>query len=126
VLRCELFVADLDASVDFYRRCLAFVPVGAASDTRSELMLGKARLSLQARTSLPTDHYFDAEGFTGRVGTGVEIVVEVDDLAEAYDHMVDSGWRRYEPLQARPWGADDFRVVDPDGYYLRVTGCPRS
>jgi hypothetical protein len=26
-----------------------------------------------------------------------------------------------EPLTDRPWGLRDFRVVDPDGYYLRVT-----
>ena len=24
-------------------------------------------------------------------------------------------------LQDRPWGLRDFRVADPDGYYLRVT-----
>jgi hypothetical protein len=26
-----------------------------------------------------------------------------------------------EDLQPRPWGLEDFRLVDPDGYYLRVT-----
>jgi lactoylglutathione lyase len=24
-------------------------------------------------------------------------------------------------LREQPWGLHDFRVVDPDGYYLRVT-----
>ncbi len=26
-----------------------------------------------------------------------------------------------EPLLVRPWGLTDFRVADPDGYYLRIT-----
>jgi len=26
-----------------------------------------------------------------------------------------------EPLQRRRWGLRDFRITDPDGYYLRVT-----
>jgi uncharacterized glyoxalase superfamily protein PhnB len=38
-----------------------------------------------------------------------------------------SGWqmrwgsRMVEPLAARPWGQTDFRLIDPDGYYVRVT-----
>jgi hypothetical protein len=26
-----------------------------------------------------------------------------------------------EPLKEQPWGAEDFRIVDPDGYYWRIT-----
>jgi hypothetical protein len=26
-----------------------------------------------------------------------------------------------EPLRSRPWGLTDFRVTDPDDYYLRIT-----
>lgn len=26
-----------------------------------------------------------------------------------------------EDLVVRPWGLRDFRVVDPSGYYLRIT-----
>jgi len=26
-----------------------------------------------------------------------------------------------EPLRMRPWGARDFRIADPFGYYLRIT-----
>jgi lactoylglutathione lyase len=27
-----------------------------------------------------------------------------------------------QDLQDRPWGLTDFRIIDPAGYYLRVTG----
>ncbi|WP_350223849.1 hypothetical protein [Rhizobium sp. CNPSo 3490] len=36
-----------------------------------------------------------------------------------------SGW----PLSAlamQPWGLPDFRLVDPDGYYVRVTSTHRN
>lgn len=57
-------------------------------------------------------------------GVGVEIIIEVEDLdtlyaeARAFAEIV-------APLQDRPWGARDFRVADPFGYYLRITEPPR-
>jgi lactoylglutathione lyase len=32
-----------------------------------------------------------------------------------------SGYPLAAPMQDRPWGLRDFRVADPDGYYLRIT-----
>ena len=68
-----------------------------------------------------------AEGAaTGRVAgrrppVGVELVLEVDDVAAERDRVVSAGWPLDEDLQDRPWGLTDFRVLDPAGYYLRVT-----
>ena len=47
--------------------------------------------------------------------------MEVDDLGTAHQRALDSGHPVFEPPQQRPWGLRDFRIVDPDGYYLRVT-----
>jgi uncharacterized glyoxalase superfamily protein PhnB len=56
-----------------------------------------------------------------RAGIGVEIVLEVADVDAAYRRAVDAGARVHGPVQARPWGLRDFRLTDPDGYYVRVT-----
>jgi catechol 2,3-dioxygenase-like lactoylglutathione lyase family enzyme len=52
-----------------------------------------------------------------RPPTGVEVVIEVDD--DAFDSEVArvgaSGWPWAEAPQRRPWGVNDFRVLDPDG-----------
>ena len=32
-----------------------------------------------------------------------------------------SGYPLAAAMQDRPWGLRDFRVADPDGYYLRIT-----
>lgn len=53
----------------------------------------------------------------------MEIVLEVDDLDElrALYHRCQARGVVAAALRLQPWGLQDFRVVDPDGYYLRVT-----
>jgi uncharacterized glyoxalase superfamily protein PhnB len=56
-----------------------------------------------------------------RAPAGVELVLEVDDVAGERDRVVAAGWPLEEDLQDRPWSLRDFRIPDPAGYYLRVT-----
>jgi lactoylglutathione lyase len=65
--------------------------------------------------------YFGRETATLRRGPGMEIVVEVDDVEGCQERVASSGHPILEPLRDRPWGLRDFRISDPDGYYLRVT-----
>jgi hypothetical protein len=37
------------------------------------------------------------------------------------DQITAAGWPITEDLRDRPWGLRDFRVLDPAGYYLRIT-----
>ena len=53
-------------------------------------------------------------------GVGMEIVLMVKDI-EDYFEQVKNKVEIFEPLQDRPWGLKDFRVVDPFGFYLRFT-----
>ena len=115
--RCEIFPADLDATVDFYTEVLGFALVH--DDRRSAspyitLQLGQLRLGAASRPAIP--HLEDR-----RPPTGVELVLECDDLDAARDRVVDSGWPIETDLVARPWGLRDFRVLDPSGYYWRLT-----
>lgn len=52
---------------------------------------------------------------------GTEIVIEVDDIRSSRDAMIAAGLVLDEDLVERPWGLTDFRVSEPDGYYLRFT-----
>jgi peptide/nickel transport system permease protein len=40
--------------------------------------------------------------------------------------MVAEGWPLDEDLREVPWGLRDFRILDPAGYYLRVTDRGRA
>jgi uncharacterized glyoxalase superfamily protein PhnB len=68
-----------------------------------------------------TEGHFSRARLAASRGLGVEIVLEVDDVAAMEAHVRASGYPIDGPLQVRPWGLTDFRLIDPDGYYLRLT-----
>lgn len=60
-------------------------------------------------------------------GAGVELCFEVDDPDECHRRaMADSRWVVTAPPMDRSWGLRDFRVVHPDGFYIRVTSRQKS
>lgn len=119
-LRLELFVQSVSASKDFYTRVLRFDVVHDQPDGYSVFRRGDVQIALQAQSQLPDDHPLKPHD-DERVGVGVEIVIEVDDLDALYAHVLAEKWRIADHLAVRPWGSRDFRVIDPDGYYLRIT-----
>ena len=56
------------------------------------------------------------------MGLGVELVVVVDDVAAVHARAVASGQAEITALVDQPWGLTDFRILDLDGYYVRITG----
>ena len=119
-LRLELFVADLPASLDFYRRVLGFRPGPTEPGGYTPFDLSSVHLALNPRSDLPEGHPIRI-GARERPGLGVEIVLEVDDVAALSQHVTAQRWPLAAELQRRPWGLTDFRVSDPDGYCWRVT-----
>jgi lactoylglutathione lyase len=120
-LRLELFVSDVEKSAGFYTKVLAFERLEGEADyvpVRSESVV----IGLGPAAGLSKAHYFNPELQSSRRGLGAEIVLEVDDVQAAYRRVQTSGYKTHlSPLRKQPWGATDFRLVDPDGYYLRVT-----
>lgn len=91
----------------------------------ASLRLGDVVLGIGPVAKLPEEGgYFGRDISAHRRGLGVEIVLEVDDVDGWRDRVVASGHPIFEPLQDRPWGLRDFRISDPDGYYLRITSRP--
>jgi lactoylglutathione lyase len=52
---------------------------------------------------------------------GVELVLEVDDVGAARRKVAAAGWPVTADLMIQPWGLKDFRLLDPSGYYWRIT-----
>lgn len=119
-MRLEFFVKDLVRSIDFYERVLGFTKTSGETGGYTVMQLGEARIDLQPVDVLPLEHPVNPLG-TERVGLGIEIVLDVDDVQRMYERAQSSGWQLSAPLKARPWGGTDFRVQDPDGRYIRVT-----
>lgn len=117
-LRCEIFPTDLDLTLAFYRDILGFDVV--RDERRAEhpyiaFERGDVRLGAAAWPAVP-----DRE--LRRPPAGVELVLEVDDLGADRARVAEAGWPIDQDLAQRPWGLSDFRVLDPDGYYWRLTG----
>ena len=124
-LRLELFALDMEASIAFYTRVLAFELVRHEPGDYASLRLGGVVLGIGPVAKLPEEGgYFSRDIATLRRGLGVEIVLEVGDVDGCQERVADSGHPILEPLRERPWGLRDFRISDPDGYYLRVTSRP--
>jgi lactoylglutathione lyase len=116
-LRFEIFPDDLDATVDFYVRVLRFRLTADRRDQQEEyvsLQRDSVRVGA-ARRAVPDVR-------AARLPpAGVELVLEVDDVVAERDRVTAAGWPLAEDLKDRPWGLKDFRILDPAGYYLRIT-----
>ena len=116
-LRFEIFTADLDSVVAFYTQILSFTLV---RDERTA-QVGYVALDRDG-VHIGAAHRDDpVDRSARRPPTGIELVLEVDDLDAEHDRVVASGWPIEEPLQDRPWGLTDFRILDPAGHYLWIT-----
>jgi lactoylglutathione lyase len=116
-LRCEIFPDDIDVTADFYQRVLGFQ---LAADRRDEvppygeLRRGAVRIGA-------VEHALPEARAARRPPAGLELVLEVDDVDAERDQVVAAGWPLDADLGDQDWGLRDFRILDPDGYYLRIT-----
>ena len=120
-LRLEIFPVDLTATVRFYTDLAGFSLVtDRRGDERPYVAMIRDDVRIGAAI-VPGGNPLHR-----RPPTGVEIVIEVDYLHAERDRIRHAGWPLEEDITRRPWGLQDFRVLDPDGYYLRFTTRPRE
>lgn len=117
-LRIELFAADPVRSADFYTGDLGFI-----EERRNEVAGSGVYVALrrdQVRIGIaPAGRSVPAQWRD--VPAGTEIVLEVADLESELNRVRAAGWPLHRGLERQEWGLSDFRLLDPDGYYLRVT-----
>jgi lactoylglutathione lyase len=116
-LRFEIFPSDLDRTLGFYVEVLDFDVVRDERDADPPylaMLRGDVHVGAVGRPPVP-------EPGLRRPPVGVELVLEVDDLDAEHGRVSASGWPLAEDLTSRPWGLRDFRLLDPDGYYWRIT-----
>jgi holo-[acyl-carrier protein] synthase len=117
-LRFELFPEDMDTTVSFYEDVLGF-ELERREEAYAHLRLGSVQLGLVPAAVLPVGN--PPKPLRGEPrGRGIEVVIEVPDLAAAHARVRSVGVPVDDPVE-QPWGLRDFRLLDPDGVYLRVT-----
>lgn len=116
-LRLEIFPSDLQKSIDFYTNVLLFKLVQLKGTyaylKRDNIFLGMVEAS--------NDDPLKEKKHYRQPSKGVELVIEVDDLEEERDRIVSTKYKLDDDIRLQAWGLKDFRLTDPDGYYLRIT-----
>ncbi|HSR42033.1 MAG TPA: VOC family protein [Longimicrobiales bacterium] len=98
-----LHVADVDRSVEFYRRLPGAEVLVHIPGRFALLALGSGRLGLLADQERP-----------------FHVEIEVSDLDAAATALRESGVEVDGPTR-RPWGERDAQVRDPDGHLLEFS-----
>ena len=120
----ELHVPDFEKVKKFYQK-LGFVVVREDFDKEGDgylvLKMRDHVLCFWAGSDIVYNQsYFKKFPKETKRGYGVEIIITVDDI-EAHYHNAKKFATIVGDLNLRRWGARDFRVEDPYGYYLRFT-----
>ena len=66
-------------------------------------------------------HYFYGKLEKKPRGVGIEVVIFAEDLVAAYKKATEIPELKLTKIVMQGWGVRDFRIVTPDGFYLRIT-----
>jgi lactoylglutathione lyase len=118
-LQLELHVDNFSTAEQFYQ-LLGFQPVYSEEQYRV-ISRGRTVINLYGGDERVYSHsFFSQYSPHSPRGLGVEIIIFVDELDAVFDRISKSATVQ-APIRLRPWGVRDFRIVDPFGYYLRIS-----
>jgi lactoylglutathione lyase len=117
--RLELFVEDLKKSIRFYEDIIGLT-FSKKNETGAMIKQDHFSLLLTYDNILDEKHYFKKGGLHPK-GKGVEVIIVSDDIEKLYNRVLEKDYPIESNLELQSWGMKDFRIVDPDGYYLRLT-----
>ncbi len=104
---------DPETSRAFYRDLLGLA-VYRQFDGGTVFFLGGGFLEVSGRS--------DEEGHS--VASGVELWVQVRDLATTRRELADAGVTVLREPRREPWGLDEMWITDPDGLRIAVVEVP--
>lgn len=115
----ELCVSDFKQSIQWFEQVLGFRVIAREGDEYAELARGETTIQL-ATDNAP---YWESERShllpPGQRGSGVEIVLLVDNVEAVYRQAQQSGAEIARSIADYPWHMRQFWVRHPDGYLIR-------
>lgn len=112
----ELFVTDAPESIRFYQ-ALGFALAQQKPDGYSTM---RSDNTVVALSPVPWWLPLRVVGVLRRPPIGTELVFYSDELEALRERLVAAGYAP-GPVVLQPWGDRDFRITDPDGYYVRIS-----
>ena len=110
----QLFVADIERTVTYYRERLGFEIVFLYGEPPfyGQLERDAARLNFRVVSAPVVDHA------AAERSEFLAAYLVVDGVKGLYPQFLDKAVDFYRPLKTKPWGIDGFVVRDPDGNLL--------
>ncbi|MBP9690671.1 hypothetical protein KBD81_01180 [Candidatus Woesebacteria bacterium] len=117
----ELQVKSFDGLREYYQS-IGFEVLFDSPGNYLVIAKGKAILNFWGDKGRYHDQpYFKKwRGTNSKPGYNVEIVIPVVDVKKYYFEIKDRV-TVVDELKHKRWGADDFRIEDPNGFYIRFT-----
>jgi uncharacterized Zn finger protein/catechol 2,3-dioxygenase-like lactoylglutathione lyase family enzyme len=115
----ELCVSDFEQSIIWFEQALGFRVVARDANEYAELSRGETTIQLAADDA---PYWGDERSHLlapGQRGSGVEIVLLVDNVDAVYRQAQKAGADIVRPLADYPWHMRQFWVRHPDGYLIR-------
>lgn len=119
---CELYVRDLRSNVRWFVEDLGFL-CERVEDEFAELVAGTTRILLNSQilSEFETANPIREISIDTPRGAGVEIGIMVIDLDATYAAVCENpALTPTGPPASVPWGGRDFRMIHPDGFYIRI------
>jgi catechol 2,3-dioxygenase-like lactoylglutathione lyase family enzyme len=117
----QLFVADINASCDFFTGKLGFTVAFTYGEPPfyAQVMRDRARINLRCVAGQVIDpERRDREELLAASFT----VASVEEIKQLFLAFQSAGAMFFQTLRREPWGAKDFIVRDPDGNLLLFAG----
>src|SRR5579864_9108865 len=115
----EICVSDFEQSITWFENVLGFRVVAREANDYADLSRGETSIQL-ATDQAP---YWESERPRlpppGQRGSGVEIVLLVDNVDAVYRQAQQAHGEIVRPLADYPWHMRQFWVRHPDGYLIR-------
>ncbi len=115
----ELCVSDFESSIIWFEHVLGFRVVAREANEYAELARGETSIQLATEDAA----YWEVEHprllAPGQRGSGVEIVLLVDNVDAVYRQAQQARADIVRPLADYPWHMRQFWIRHPDGYLIR-------
>jgi catechol 2,3-dioxygenase-like lactoylglutathione lyase family enzyme len=109
-----LLVADIDRSIEFYTKKLAFKVDFRYEDFYCGII--RDDCSIHLKSGRPSVE----ERKNRRSNEDLDIIFSVEGVEKFYDEMLHRSTEVVQPLRVMPYGKE-FYIADPDGYIIGFT-----
>ncbi|WP_242264690.1 glyoxalase/bleomycin resistance/extradiol dioxygenase family protein [Bacillus cereus group sp. BfR-BA-01422] len=118
LFRVKLYVNDIEKSLLFYEEVIG-LKLYKRNMHAVRFNHDQFSLLLASDSTLNENHYFYDR--KERKGNGFELIIVIDHIEDVYERCKENRCTIQEEIQTYPWEMRGFKVVDPDGYFLRIT-----